>query len=73
MKVKTTLAAALAVLSIALLCSSCTTVEPTTTWIGHPVIQQDHSQFQNVNWTAHLPNCEMGLRSDGVVVWREGK
>ncbi len=69
----TTFAAVLAVLSGVLLCSSCTTTEPTTTWVGHPVIQQDHPQFQNVNWQAHLPNCDMGLRSDGVVVWRERK
>jgi hypothetical protein len=62
----------LIVVCILWLCG-CASPRLTTEWIGHPSVQVDHPQYQNVNWTAHLPNVDIGLRSDGVVVWRESK
>jgi len=69
MKIRTTLAAALAVLSGVLFCG-CSS--PRVTWIGAPVVGRDedggryHSQ---PSITSH----EIGLREDGVVVWRRVK
>lgn len=51
------------------LISTTTTVE----WVGHPAVRVDHPQYQNVNYPAHLPDVEMGLRSDGVIIWRQTK
>lgn len=40
----------------------------TTEWVGHPMISDNAPYTPSQGW---LSNIEMGLRSDGVVVWRK--
>lgn len=44
--------------------------KPTTDWVGCPMVSYDDQWSPRQGW---LPTVEMGLRSDGVVVWRERK
>lgn len=70
-------AAAIAVLSGALLCAGgCATVPtvniPTqgtnsVAWVGHPMVSDNAPYTPSEEW---LSNVEIGLRSDGVVVWK---
>lgn len=39
-----------------------------TTWVGHPVTAQPDAYHPNEGYLTHV---EIGLRSDGTVVWRE--
>jgi len=71
MKIRTTLAAALAVLSIALLCAGCS-----IRWSNRDRDGEWHDNrcYQRL----YIPDgtngmCELGFRSDGVVVWRKRK
>lgn len=40
----------------------------TTEWIGHPVVSNNDPYTPSQGW---IPRVEIGLRSDGVVVWRD--
>lgn len=40
----------------------------TTEWVGHPMISDNAPYTPSQGW---LSNIEMGLRSDGVIVWRK--
>lgn len=42
--------------------------EDKTIWIGHPVVSDNHKYTPTQGW---LPGYQIGLREDGVVVWRE--
>jgi hypothetical protein len=37
-------------------------------WVGCPMVSNDDRWTPSQGW---LPNVEMGLREDGVVVWRK--
>lgn len=49
---------------LALIMSGCTHVE----WAGNPAVRTGDAWISNVGW---LPDYEIGMRSDGVVVWRK--
>lgn len=40
--------------------------EPTTTWVGHPMISSTDTNGATHDW---LRSVVVGIRSDGVVVW----
>ena len=42
----------------------------TTEWVGCPMVSNDDKYMPSRGW---LPTVEIGLRSDGVVVWRDRK
>jgi hypothetical protein len=64
-------AAVIAVLSGAWLCAGCATTalktETKTEWVGHPMVSDNAPYTPSEGW---LSNVEIGLRSDGVVVWK---
>jgi hypothetical protein len=39
-------------------------------WIGHPMVSDNDPYTPSEGW---IPGIEIGLRSDGVVVWRKKK
>lgn len=46
-------------------------VQPlTTNWIGHPVVSDNDRYTPSQGW---LTGVQVGLRSDGVVVWRKAE
>ncbi len=63
----TTFAAVLAVLSGVLFCG-CSS--PRVNWLGNPVIQRDEGGYLS---RPGISSHEIGLREDGVVVWRRVK
>ncbi len=67
-KTKLQAVAAMAVACIALF-SGCAT-KPSVNWVGCPVVSNDDQWSPSQAW---LSSVEMGLRSDGVVVWRTRK
>ena len=38
------------------------------TWIGHPMVSDNDPYTPSSGW---LPGYQIGLREDGVVVWRK--
>lgn len=55
----------LLLLILCLCLSSCT-----ISWIGKPVISDDDKWAPSYKW---LPCIDMGLRSDGVMVWKNSE
>lgn len=45
-------------------------VEDTVKWLGHPMLSDNDPYTPAEFWT---PGYLIGLRSDGVVVWKENK
>ncbi len=43
------------------------TAAPTVEWIGHPMISDNDPYTPSQGW---LSTVQIGLRSDGIVVWR---
>ncbi len=37
-------------------------------WVGHPMVSDNHPYTPSQGW---IPSVEIGLREDGVVVWRK--
>lgn len=58
----------LAVILTAWLVGGCVSKE--VSWIGHPVISDNHSSIPTKGW---LPDYVIGFRGDGQVVWKEIK
>ena len=44
--------------------------EPEVTWVGHPMVSDNDSYTPSQGW---IPNVIVGLREDGVVVWKDVK
>lgn len=65
---KTEIIAAFAVLCIFLLCAGFAKQKVTTNWIGCPVVSDDDPYWPRQKW---LSGVKIGLRSDGVVVWKK--
>jgi hypothetical protein len=43
---------------------------PKVIWIGHPMVSDDDPYTPSQGW---ISSIEIGLREDGIVIWRDDK